>query len=70
MTLAAAEAPTDGADGSCAGPDDLMGSPIGITSAGDTIVSSRIEVARECFHAIEVADQWPSVEECKVIVDN
>ncbi|MDH3464074.1 MAG: hypothetical protein OEM32_10670 [Acidimicrobiia bacterium] len=54
--------------GACAGPDELIGEVAGITTEGNRIVSSSIEVSRECYHLIKTTDPWPSFPECMAIV--
>ncbi len=54
--------------GVCDGPDGLIGEVIGNTFDGNLIVSSRIEVSRECYDLIKKTDPWPSFPECTVIV--
>lgn len=54
----------DCAPGVCEGPDGLSGEVVGNTIAGDPMVSSRVEVTRECFDLIETSDPWPSHPEC------
>ena len=58
---------SDCVGGVCDGPDGLTGEMMGITSDGDLIVGSRIEVSRACYDLIETTDPWPSVPECTVI---
>jgi len=54
--------------GVCDGPDGLIGEVIGITFDGNLIVSSRVEVSRECYDLIKTTDPWPSFPECTAIV--
>lgn len=54
--------------GVCAGPDGLIGEVVGTTIEGNRVVSSRIEVSRECYHAIKTTDAWPSFPECVAVV--
>jgi hypothetical protein len=54
--------------GVCDGPDGLIGEVIGNTFDGNLIVSSRVEVSRECYDLIKRTDPWPSFPECTAIV--
>mgnify|MGYP001813070104 CR=1 FL=1 len=60
--------PTSVATRLCEGPDGLMGEVVGLTINGETMVSSRVEVSRECYQLITTTDPWPSFPECAVIV--
>ena len=60
-------APSDCVGEVCDGPDGMTGEVMGITSDGDLMVGSRIEVSRACYELIETTDPWPSVPECIVI---
>jgi len=55
--------------GECPGPDGLVGEVVGTTIDGNRMVSSRVEVSRECYHLIDTTDPWPSFPEC-VAIDN
>jgi hypothetical protein len=52
----------------CDGPNGLIGEVVGNSFDGNLIVSSRIEVARECYNLIKTTDPWPSFPECVSIV--
>lgn len=54
--------------GACAGPGELVGEVVGLTTEGNRIVNSSIEVSRECYHLIQTTDPWPSFPECVAIV--
>lgn len=52
----------------CEGPGELVGEVVGLTTEGNRIVNSTIEVSRECYHLIQTTDPWPSFPECVAIV--
>lgn len=54
--------------GECDGPNGLIGEVVGSTFDGNLIVSSRVEVSRECYNLIKTTDPWPSFPECVAIV--
>ena len=60
--------PTNAATRLCEGPNGLIGDVFGSTMFGEAMVSSRVEVSRECYQLIKKTDPWPSLPECAVIV--
>jgi len=56
--------------GDCAGPDGLVGEVVGNTIDGNRMVSSRVEVSRDCYQLIEITDAWPSFSECVAVDSN
>jgi hypothetical protein len=61
-------APTSSATRLCEGPDRLIGEVVGSTMFGETMVSTRVEVSRECYEAIKTTDPWPSFPECTIVL--
>ena len=55
------------AESVCDGPDGLIGEVVGRSFDGDLIVSSLVEVSRECYNLIETTDPWPSLPQCAAI---